>query len=339
MSVYYNNTPMSFRIISYNLLVPDLAEEHGYFYKCDPRYLHRNYRLPLIQNELYREMTHHNNTIICLQELCRSTVPLLKQFFRQYNYILIHKLYGEKHNDYMGVGIAIPNSMRPNSVRLIKVGDKIRAMLNQKGADSWQLRNKFRGGQRGNSADSSSDSWDTAMHKSNILIFVQVMIHGVPLCIGTYHMPCLFKDPDVMLIHATAVKEIMFDLAKGHNMVLAGDFNTKPTDGYYRAITERGYASRYLPKSTKYKVVFRPNSDLVLRSAYVEGTGTEPRFTTFSSTPGQQDFCDTLDYIFFQGRLVVERVLPLPNYLTSQSYPDATHPSDHLMIAATFRLY
>ncbi|CAF4353877.1 unnamed protein product, partial [Rotaria magnacalcarata] len=31
-------------------------------------------------------------------------------------------------------------------------------------------------------------------------------------------------------------------------------------------------------------------------------------------------------------------VVQLPNYPDSESYPDATHPSDHLIIAATFRL-
>ncbi|CAF1255700.1 unnamed protein product [Rotaria sordida] len=129
----------------------------------------------------------------------------------------------------------------------------------------------------------------------------------------------------------------MFGLANGHNMILAGDFNMQPIDSYYRGITERGYAYRHLPKSNIYEVRYRPDAKHVLRSAYMEKNGAEPLFTTFSSTPDSPDFCTTMDYIFFHGRLVVDEVLRLPDYITSESYPDATHPSDHLMIAATFR--
>ncbi|CAF2027448.1 unnamed protein product [Rotaria magnacalcarata] len=328
---------MSVHVVSYNLLVPILAEQPEYFYKCHPKYIDRNYRLRLIKSELQQEITQHNNTIICLQELCRTTVPLLKKFFHPHNYYLIHECYGEEFNDYMGVGIAIPNWMKPTSVKVITVGDEIRARLSERRADSCAIWSIFRQRSRDKSLHAASDPWDNAMKKKNILIFIRVMIHGIPLCIGTYHMPCLYRNPDVMMIHASMVKDLVLDLAKGQNMILAGDYNMKPTDSYYRAITERGYAYGHLPKSRMYEVHYQSDRNRALRSAYAEKNGTEPRFTTFSSTPNNPDFCATLDYIFFNGRLAVDTVLPLPNHLTSKSYPDATHPSDHLMIAATFQ--
>ncbi|CAF3461823.1 unnamed protein product [Rotaria socialis] len=329
---------MSVHVVSYNLLVPILAEEPGYFYKCHPKYIDRNYRLGFIQSELQREISRHKNAIICLQELCRTTIPLFNEFFRQQNYRLIHKSYGEKFNDYMGVGIAIPNSMRSASAAFIKVSDKIKARLSQKATDSLSILSRFRQYLRDKSSRGTSDPWDIAMNKKNILIFIRVMIHGVPLCIGTYHMPCLYKFPDVMLIHATMVKDLMFELARGDNMILAGDFNMQPTANCYRAITELGCTSCQLPRSKIYEVYYRPDANHILRSAYVEKNGIEPPFTAFSSTPNSPDFCATMDYIFFYGRLLVNNVLRLPNYPDSESYPDATHPSDHLMIAATFRL-
>ncbi|CAF1536274.1 unnamed protein product [Rotaria magnacalcarata] len=88
-------------------------------------------------------------------------------------------------------------------------------------------------------------------------------------------------------------------------------------DSYYCAITEPGYAYCHLPKSRMYEVHYRSDRNRALRSAYAEKNGTEPRFTTFSSTPNNPNFCATLDYIFFNGRLAVETVIPLPNYLTS----------------------
>jgi mRNA deadenylase 3'-5' endonuclease subunit Ccr4 len=66
--------------------------------------------------------------------------------------------------------------------------------------------------------------------------------------------------------------------------------------------------------------------------------GSEPTYTNFSHTPKSPNYRGTLDYIFFAGHLMVEKVLELSDHPTGESYPDETHPSDHLMLAATFRL-
>lgn len=58
--------------------------------------------------------------------------------------------------------------------------------------------------------------------------------------------------------------------------------------------------------------------------------------TNFFDTPLSPNFCETLDYIFFHGQLMVEEILELPDQPIGESYPDETHPSDHMMIAATF---
>ncbi|CAF2977608.1 unnamed protein product [Rotaria sp. Silwood2] len=133
------------------------------------------------------------------------------------------------------------------------------------------------------------------------------------------------------------VKDMMFRLANGQNMILTGDFNIKPWKTSYRAILERGFIRGRLPLSSIYSIHYHPNTEQVLKSAYLEKNGSEPAFTAFSSTPNSPDFCATTDYIFFAGHLTVDKVLPLPSYPNSESYPDAKHPSDHLMIAATFR--
>jgi mRNA deadenylase 3'-5' endonuclease subunit Ccr4 len=330
---------MTVRVVSYNILVPKLAEKPGFYYLCDPQYLDMNYRWNLIQSMLKGEILNNKNTIICLQELSRTMLPKLKLFFHRLNYTLYYKLYGEHYNDYMGVGIAIPRSITLVSLSIINIADRIRSFLYDKQGNVVNLIHQLWKDSRNEHKKTSSDPWDAAMTKRNELVCLQVIVDQTPLCIGTYHMPMMFKMPDVMIIHASIVKDIMLELAAGKNVILTGDFNTKPSDEYYHVITQKRFIRNCLPKSRNYLISYQPNAKQVLKSAYKEMNGVEPAFTNFSATSNQPAFSGTLDYIFFNGRLMVEKVLPLPNNPKGNSYPDAKHPSDHLMIAATFRFY
>ncbi|CAF0855856.1 unnamed protein product [Adineta steineri] len=130
----------------------------------------------------------------------------------------------------------------------------------------------------------------------------------------------------------------MFQLAAGNDFILTGDFNILPSDTCYRALTEKGYLDVHFPQSKTYDVSYWPNTDQVLRSAYREKNQSEPVYTNFATTADSPSFWETLDYIFFTEQLTVEKVMELPSHPSGESYPDETHPSDHLMIAATFRL-
>ena len=55
--------------------------------------------------------------------------------------------------------------------------------------------------------------------------------------VGTYHMPCIFWDVDVMIIHSALVVEALNEFAGETRRVLMGDFNIKPQDEAYRMIT------------------------------------------------------------------------------------------------------
>ena len=295
----------------------------------------------MIRTQLEQEIVHHENTIICLQELCLSMLPKFEIFFRQLNYSFFHNLYGRGHfNDYMGVGVAIPLTIQVNSISYIKIGDYIRSISKRSEKSTnlftwlWSLyefaASKF--------IDPIPDPWATAMARSNTLICLKLIVNGKALCVATYHMPCLYKVPAVMAIHSSLVKDSMYQFADGHDFILAGDFNYKPQDACYRAFIERGYVDTNFPESNNYGITYRPNTEQVLKSAYREKTGSEPVYTNFVDEVNGPRFCETLDYIYFAGQLTVENVLELPDHPTGDSYPDETHPSDHLMIAATFRL-
>jgi mRNA deadenylase 3'-5' endonuclease subunit Ccr4 len=225
----------------------------------------------------------------------------------------------------MGVGIAIPFSIQVNSTSYIKSGDYIRSLCKH-------------GGHTTHASTSESDPWKVAMDRYNTLIFLQVVIDGKSLCIGTYHMPNQYDQPDVMAIHSSIIKDLMFELAAGQDFIFAGDFNREPGTKAYRALTEKGYHDVHFPKSNNYGITYQPNVTQVLKSAYREKNGSEPTYTNFSDTPDGRNYCATIDYIFFNGEITVEKVLELPDRPIGKSYPDETHPSDHLMIAATFRL-
>ncbi len=331
---------MTVRIVSYNLLVPVYADRPNFYFKCQPQFLKTDYRWNLIQAQVEEEITHHENTVICLQELSLSMLPKLELLFRSLNYSLFHNLYGQKCNDYIGIGMAIPVSMQLNSISFIKIGDHIRSISkrHEKQTNLFTWGWNFCQSALSKFIQLASDPWKTAMDRSNTLICLQLVIDGKPLYVGTYHMPCLYEQPNVMAIHSSIVKDLMFQISAGQDFIVAGDFNLKPWDTCYQALTEKGYIDINYPKSNNYEISYRPNTEQVLKSAYREKNGSEPNYTNYSDTTKSRNFCDTLDYIFFVGHLTVEKVLELPDHPTGESYPDETHPSDHVMIAATFRL-
>ncbi|CAF0985537.1 unnamed protein product [Adineta steineri] len=324
---------MTVRVVTYNLLVPVYADDPEYYVKCQPPFLKTDYRCNLIQTELEQEINHNENTILCFQELSLTILPRLELFFRRLNYTLFHNLYGGHWDDFMGVGIAIPVSMQLNTISYIKIGNHIRSICKTR-ENTWNQNQDV----SGESMETTSDPWETSMNRANTLIYLQVVIDGKSLGVGTYHMPCYYKEPSVMSIHALIVKDLMFQLAAGNDFILTGDFNILPSDTCYRALTEKGYLDVHFPQSKTYDVSYWPNTDQVLRSAYREKNQSEPVYTNFATTADSPSFCETLDYIFFTGQLTVEKVMELPSHPSGESYPDETHPSDHLMIAATFRL-
>jgi mRNA deadenylase 3'-5' endonuclease subunit Ccr4 len=332
---------MTVRVVSYNIFAPVYADRPDHYFKCQPAFLKTDYRWNLIQSQLEQEIINNENTIICLQELSLSFLPKLELFFRRLNYIFFHNLYGQMRGDYMGgVGIAIPVSIQLHFMSIIKIADHIRSFSKPREKNTnlfiwgWDLYQSV----MGKFTQPASNPWETAMATPHTFICLQVVINDKPLYIGTYHMPCLYKEPDVMAIHSSVVKDLMFELAAGQPFILAGDFNIKPRDICYQALIEKDYVGCNLPESSTYEITYRRNTGQVLKSAYREKNGAEPVYTNFSHKSHSPKFCETLDYVFFNGRLSVEKVLELPDHPTSESYPDEIHPSDHLMIAATFRL-
>jgi endonuclease/exonuclease/phosphatase family metal-dependent hydrolase len=79
-----------------------------------------------------------------------------------------------------------------------------------------------------------------AKGRMNIMLFARLkeVSSGKVVCVGTYHMPCMFWLPSVMVMHTALVSQRIKALAGNDPHVLAGDFNFKPDSSMYQLITE-----------------------------------------------------------------------------------------------------
>lgn len=125
-------------------------------------------------------------------------------------------------------------------------------------------------------ARSPRNVWTTAAYRDNLLVHLRLRVResGQVVSVGTYHMPCAFRDPpvgretvaqlssrlqsplmpplfqhhslistyQVMTMHAALVCQKFLALSKGGPCVLAGDFNIKPHTPFYNLIVNGRFA-------------------------------------------------------------------------------------------------
>lgn len=192
-----------------------------------------------------------------------------------------------------------------------------------------------------------ADPWPASRRRLNTAVSARVRDRegGARLAVTTYHMPCLFLQPQVMTIHAALAAQHARAFAGDDPHVLCGDFNFKPHEGLppipcYRLLTTGAIDERHEgyptpPSWEPWRPVVEP-----LVSAYAEAAGEEPLFTNYVTFPDGSEFCETLDYIFHSGGdMACVGVLPTPETRHDCGpLPSVDEPSDHLMIGATLRV-
>eukprot|EP00657_Telonema_sp_P-1_P009170 TRINITY_DN3344_c0_g1_i1.p1 TRINITY_DN3344_c0_g1~~TRINITY_DN3344_c0_g1_i1.p1 ORF type:complete len:124 (-),score=27.22 TRINITY_DN3344_c0_g1_i1:70-441(-) len=97
------------------------------------------------------------------------------------------------------------------------------------------------------------------------------------------------------MIHTALLVEYAQKFARGHPLVVAGDFNIKPHDAMYKLIRDGTIPSDHphWPKGPSNWAISP------MQSAYAI-TGGEPEFTNFAKT-GKEPFCEVLDYIWLSS--------------------------------------
>lgn len=96
-------------------------------------------------------------------------------------------------------------------------------------------------------------------------------------------------------------------------VIIAGDFNAKPTYRVYNIMNKEGYSS-----------------------AYKIANGVENKYTTSNSFTSQKM---TLDYIFVNEKCKVKSVEQIDfDYLENNNIPNENYPSDHMFLIANIEI-
>lgn len=348
------DAPILTRVVSYNILSSSLAGA-SHFPACNPDDLRAATRLKRVMMKLEGPVA--SRSIICLQEVSLAWSGHLHEFFANRGFHLLLASHGSYFNGYMGEGLAFPLDLyEAVDLRIERLTDMTdwpspprkeglaRAVADLRKRVGMAAQALFGSGKKNRFA--RREPWSHARGRYNRFIFARLRsrTNGAKICVATYHMPCIYWSPAVMMIHAALVSRTFQKLCGEDDGVLAGDFNIKPTDSSYEMIIKGEVDTTHQdfpvatpdgsPAESWFPMPLRP-----MKSAYREVLGEEPDFTNYAKVENQPVFIETLDYLFCTKGVDVVDVIRLPKRDAVQGpFPDATEPSDHVMIGATIRL-
>ena len=352
-SVPPHGSPATLRVCTYNCLSSHLGGP-DWFTACHTDDLKPSTRLQRLLAKLEVEIA--KDAVICLQEVSMTWSGTLVSFFAQRGYQWVGHLYGEFRNNYMGVGIAWPSRRWiPTDVNIVRVGDtlpRIRAPPRPKGFAGLvaRLRDTYARVRQALTGDRPPmDDWTASQRRFNALVVAHLRCvrSGVNVAVACYHMPCAYYQPGLMTIHAAAAAQKSITLAGSTPLVLCGDWNIKPDSAQYAMLTTgaldvpTGHPALPVLPAGMAREAFKFTVPKQLRSAYAEShAGQEPDWTNWAVIKEQPEFIETLDYIFVTSDIQVLSADDLPHRSTVQGpLPNATEPSDHIMVCADLRVY
>jgi len=326
------------RVVSYNVLSSSLCEA-DYHVKCKAEDLDEKVRLRRVCDLLQPEVD--KGAIICLQEVSTSWAGSLHTHFSRKDYHMVHMGYGGKFDGYMGCAIAFPTSKYTlETCTITRVADLKRWPRLPQPGKRERFSNFIQGvWRRWKGVRGPIDPYFDTKKRANQLIMTRLLDKQAAacFCIATYHMPCQFRLPEVMVSHTALALKHLQRLARSDPLIFCGDFNFKPGDSPYRLVTNGA-----LPKDDEHYPTlpevdkWRPKIEYPMKSAYLVANGVEPDFTNWAFTRGSpEDFLGCLDYIFLSEGVQVSAVKSVVTQDECPGpYPSASQPSDHVMIAA-----
>jgi len=276
----------------------------------------------------------------------------LKQFFLENNYIFIYVYDRIKQPGFMGVAVAFPEEIYVLKKTQIDIISETKEWLETPSVVPWYHKlqedlGKWCAEKIGKTLyhTHNIEDYNIAHFQSNsqIMLELEFKADSTSFIIANYHMPCLFKRPRVMMIHAALSCQLAQQFAGDKPLIYCGDFNSTPNTSVYHLITvghlERNHPDHprhTMPADDKWIPNVKP-----LRSVYKEVYGKEPNFTNYSQdSVNDKLFIDVLDYIFISEHWQVLSTEELPETVNKYKtpLPDDEEPSDHLLIGATLHL-
>ena len=351
------------RVTTYNVLSSQLARS-DYFTFCNPKWLQASHRLGKIKEKMEVEVA--KKSIICLQEVSTYWAGNLHSYFAARGYHFITGLYGSKFNGYMGVGVAVPMSEYDiidadvtrvaDTKKMVRAPKKTGLQLLVSEYIYWPFMRliKALGWYK-----PPKDVWDEATNRFNQMVMVRLRPKALPrglsqqlgeaeqastsasFVVGTYHMPCIFRIPQIMMIHCSLSAQLIHKYAAGSPYVYCGDFNIKPDSAMYLLLRD-GSVSPTIPEYPKMQEGDSWLPDVApLKSAYVQCAGKEPEYTNNARIVNEEPFIETLDYIFTSSAhdWKVDKVQELgTKAAVTGPLPSEEEPSDHVLLSADMRL-
>jgi len=363
------SAPVNVKVTTYNVLSSSLGGA-DYFRSCTPENLDPPTRLRRLKTKLDAEVAA--GSIICLQELSTLWAGNLHTYFSSRGYCLVTGLYGHRFNGYMGVAIAAPlKDYDLLGVDITNVADTKRVVRKPKPTLVEKLLQMLKEPllqllKMVGVWKPKLDPWKESLRRSNQMVSVRLQpkaAGGRPFVVGTYHMPCMFWLPSVMMVHCVLSAQHIQRLAKHFSdpssspssssssassspsgaaadpYIYVGDFNVKPDSNMYRLLTQGSVepACPDLPPQEPgdtWTPVVAP-----MGSAYASANGQEPPYTNWAKTKDEPDFIGTLDYIFYSpGDWAVKGVRDLRTDELKGPFPIADEPSDHVLLSANLSM-
>ncbi|KAM3575102.1 hypothetical protein VYU27_003015 [Nannochloropsis oceanica] len=354
MSMPAVSTPLAqrLRVVTYNILTPNYATPRDL--PAHPAvHLNEQERLQKILTKLKAETVQ--GSVIALQEISRAWAGHLHVFFAREGYHFVHSGYGRPSSGFMGVGLAWPHStLKAATVDISRLADaKPWPAPPPPGALTSLSRGLLRPfrrllGTRGRGNGKDEDVMAAARDRSNTVIMAQLRSkesEGLDFFIACYHMPCEFRRPPIMTVHAALLVQRLQALAQGKPHIVTGDFNFQPTWPQYQLITEGEMPTEHahyppMPPTDPWT----PRVEQPLKSALKVKWGQEPDFTCHSYADREtgERFCEPLDYIFLSPEWRVVDAVQLQSKKDALNlpcpFPDQDEPSDHVMLWADLSL-
>eukprot|EP00041_Stephanoeca_diplocostata_P011565 m.191378 g.191378 ORF g.191378 m.191378 type:complete len:356 (+) comp18590_c0_seq1:182-1249(+) len=342
-------------VATYNVLSSHLASP-SYFAHCTESNLSAKKRLPRVLEKL--ESLVEQEAVICLQEVSMAWAGTFHTWFQNRGYHFTSSLYGKPFNGYMGIGIAFPNKRfeavdidlkrisdvkwwprQPKPTTIPVVEFVVRPILDSIG---WMLEKLASAKNYVFGETIEHDYWDISKSRQNTMVSVklQPVGGGAAVAVSTYHMPCAYYAPNVMLIHTALAAQHALKFAGVTPMILAGDWNTKPNDPAYTLLTTAALPRPDMAPTYLDNDKWRLEDGLTpLVSAYAAVQGKEPDFTNYAQIREDPCFIECLDYIFSTPNITPVAVQSLPHRDSIVGpLPTRDEPSDHILISATYDL-
>jgi endonuclease/exonuclease/phosphatase family metal-dependent hydrolase len=349
----------SLSVMSWNMLVPKFGLQCVVDQPEDKAPLERLTK----SIDFIATMVEHGVDVICLQEVSREWGAVLKFQLSMHNFDCKIDNYGGEFSDHMGI-LTAWNAEKFHGICEAHTASEEACM-------SWEsfdaenpkpvlsLCERFKHWLSFTEPNEELDIWEkrvksftTARKKKNVYHVLHLSdgdcdlrfnydetgsmcLDDATVRVTNYHMPCAFFDPEVMMCHIYAITSRMDALyfATKVPTILAGDWNTKTTDTWYKFFHSYNNALT--------DIAFRGGVEIVTKAAGVPVVST---IHAKSLRKGKVcEFEGAIDHLFYRGNItpksggVIHRG-PVRLDGTLDVMPNKHWPSDHATVICHFDL-